>query len=61
MPRKRHSQCEIGSLRRCTKILFRPMRIGNETRWFEKSTWLEKWNGKTWSKVKWIDKKGWGR
>ena len=58
---KKHRTPELGSIRRRTKFLFKPMTVSNETRWLERSTWKEKWSGREWKPIAWVDKKGWGK
>jgi hypothetical protein len=47
----------LGEHRVCTKFLWGPRRIGNETRWLEWSTWIEvfKQDGydRDWVPVRW--------
>ena len=51
----------LGSIRQVTGFLWKPKTVSNETRWFERSTWKEKWSGSEWKPIAWVDKKGWGR
>lgn len=59
--KKLKSEPRLGAIKTCTKFLFRPMRVSNETRWLERATWKEKYSGGKWTPIAWVDKKGWGR
>lgn len=49
-----------GERRIVTKFLWFPKRIGNEERWLEKASWVEKyifhWDGNDWFAVDWLDR-----